>query len=223
MGAEEDGVDQPVFLAAEPQIINHLVGDIGRIAVLGGIFGRTAPEALRVGRRVGRGIDIEQGFGHLVALPREFGHPAGQRAFIERRFEPEAGQYAFEAPQARIVGGHVARIGGAVGIAEENGIAAGAAGFKREIGVAFVERRAVADRAVDEGIEPGEQRRPRRTAGGRGGIMVAEENTIGSQLIEIGGQRGRVAKTAKGRAAPLIDRDKKDLATGHTPFPLVGG
>jgi len=223
MGAEEDGVDQPVFAAAQAEKIEHLVGDVGGVAVFRRVAGGGAGEAHRVGRNLRGEVDVAVGFGDSVALAGKLREPAGEAALIERGFEPEAGENAFIGAQAWIVGGHVARIGGAVGIAEEHGIAAGAAGFKREIGVAFVERRAVANRAVDEGVEAGEQRRPRRAAGGGGGEMVAEGDAVSREAVEIGGDGGGVAEEAERIAAPLIRRDEQYLATGHIPFPLVGG
>ena len=45
MRPQKHRMDQPVFLATQPQIIDHLVRDIGRVAVLGLVFSRPTPEA----------------------------------------------------------------------------------------------------------------------------------------------------------------------------------
>src|SRR4029077_21003407 len=90
-------------------------------------------------------------------------------------------------------------------------VVAGLARLAGEIGVAVVEWNAVPHRAMVMGIETGQQRCPRRSAGRRLGIVPAKQDTLRGEAVEMRCLDARVTDYREAIGAPLVERDEQNV------------
>src|SRR3954465_874170 len=91
---------------------------------------------------------------------------------------------------------------------------AGPPRFQRDVGVAAVQRSAVASRPMVHQVETGQQADARRSAGRALAEMVAEEDAVPGKRVEVGGPHDGVADGAEAIAAPLIGADEENVGFG---------
>ena len=150
VGADVGDMGHPGPVAADVQRLQHPVGQIGRVAVLGAIErGAVDPAVLT-------GIEIVQPVGHRlrhrIAAPLQCRGPFQPRVAAHLAQLAPAGRHALVAGKVGVGGGQAGRVGGRIGIAEQQRLAPQPPQRQPQPVMVRGQRRAVADGAVVEGV-----------------------------------------------------------------------
>ena len=194
MRAQERHVREPTAGAGAPAVgpLDEPVGEEPGLRVLGVV--------LRAPAGAGRGPVDERAplVGHVDAVGAHPFEPLERLALGEVAHRIEAGQHALVAVQAGVVGRDRAGVDARVGVAEQRGLVAEAAGDERDVVVAGVERRAVQHRPVVHQVHARVERGPARPAGRGLGEMAPERDPARGQPVEVRGAHDGVRGRARG-------------------------
>lgn len=124
----------------------------------------------------------------------------------------EPGEYALEGVQSPIVGAiGVSRIRGLIGVAEQHGVEAGAAGKQCDVVETAIERRAIRHDAMIHLVHPGVEAGSAGRARSALAVVASQTHTVAREVVDVRRLDDRMTSNREAVCAKLIQRDQQDI------------